>query len=1094
MPRWPFRKDRQQPSVGPVETPHAQQDAVGSSVHSASQSNAPTSLPDRVKAPAPGAISSPPSSVLSAILPIVVGVSASGQDEAPAGTASSGATIKKKDYWQLAVEVLQREDSSTDKQITAVREAVVGGEHTDLPALLLQAAEEGRQALEAKRWTLKIGSRSIGVHEQFDRLINAISLFKDVGGAAASLDPLHAGIPFAGFCTLLQMATNDTDLYMTMVVGVEEIITILARYHEIERLYHKRSETALKQNFETRMISLYKNIVRYQISAISLFRRNTILRILRSFPKLDDVSDVMDAIRRDDNACKDIDHVFQSSDADERHQDLLVKLESLEKCLGRLEAPEVRASAENKCWGVTRQLNALFTGRVDILHELENIVRDHVGGQDRITPCQIVISGMGGQGKSELCLQLVHLVWPMLWGAFWVDVSSQSTAERDFLAIGHLLGSPAQSWEGAQQKLARVEHPWLLVLDNADDPDMDYQQYFPAGATGVMALTSRNEECAQYAITKHVALAALPDEAAQELILTAARLRGDDRAAAHANAITVANLLNSHPLALIQAGAYISRGHCTMGQYPEEYARQRKRLMRFRPKQASSRYGDVFTTFEASAEALSLARDKTAWDALELLPMLAVCGPSRLPLPLFKAGWEGAQTGSLASRMAMEPKEPCLTAWHISHLPSLIMSNTDSWDSFRLLEAVNLLKSFSLLSTDTSDGYVNISMHALVHAWARDRESPDEQHMAWLKMACLVALSVQDEVLWLKQARQLRSHLRALVSWEMTIMFGSEPVRMIVLILERCGLRLYDMRDHATLCWLLRRLLENLGITQSKVDAQWLSLYRICGANLTQCGQAQGAVKILEEVLEIQRQTQAEDDQDLLSTQSALAGAYLRNEQVEEALVVLEEVARIRRQTLAENDRRWLSSQHALAMAYEANRQGEKAVTTLEELVRIREQIMAEDDPDRRASQHVLAMAYSKAGQAQKAVMMLEKLVRIEEQTLAEDHPDRLSTQYALARAYRANGQIQEAATMLEVLERIEGQELAEDNPLRLMMQHEFAVCLWNIGQPEKAIRMMEHVVEVRQSALAGQHPDRKSSEEFLEYMLIAVNSKTEAS
>ena len=591
MPRWRFRKDRQQPSVGPVEPPHAQQDAVGSSLHSASQSNAPTSLPDRVKAPAPGAISSPPSSIPSAIIPIVVGVSASGQDEAPSGTASSGATIKKKDYWQLAVDILQREDPSTDNQITAVREAVVGGEHTDLPSLLLQAAKEGRQALEAKRWTIKIGSRSIGVHEQFDRLINAILLFKDVGGAAASLDPLHAGIPFAGFCTLMQMATNDTDLYMTMVVGVEEIITIMARYHEIERLYHKRSETALKQNFETRMISLYKNIIRYQISAISLFRRNTILRILRSFPKLDDVSGVMETIRRDDSACKDIDHVFQSSDADERHQELLMKLETLEKGLGKLEAPDVRASADNKRWGVTRHLNTLFTGRVDILQELETIVRDHVSAPDRSHPCQIVITGIGGQGKSELCLQLVQLVWPILWGAFWVDVSDQSTAERDFLAIAHLLGSPAQSWEEAQQKLARVEHPWLLVLDNADDPDMDYQRYFPAGSMGVMALTSRNEECVQYATTKHVALEALPDEAARELLLTAARLGGDHRVAAHATAVIVAALLNSHPLALIQAGAYVARGHCTMGQYPEEYAKQRKRLLKFRPKQAQSRYG-----------------------------------------------------------------------------------------------------------------------------------------------------------------------------------------------------------------------------------------------------------------------------------------------------------------------------------------------------------------------------------------------------------------------------------------------------------------------------------------------------------------------
>ena len=76
------------------------------------------------------------------------------------------------------------------------------------------------------------------------------------------------------------MATNDTDLYMDMVVGVEEILTIMARYCVIERLYQSHSETALKQEFERRLISLYKHVIRYQISATSYFRRNKMGKLL----------------------------------------------------------------------------------------------------------------------------------------------------------------------------------------------------------------------------------------------------------------------------------------------------------------------------------------------------------------------------------------------------------------------------------------------------------------------------------------------------------------------------------------------------------------------------------------------------------------------------------------------------------------------------------------------------------------------------------------------------------------------------------------------------------------------------------------------
>ena len=53
------------------------------------------------------------------------------------------------------------------------------------------------------------------------------------------------------------------------------------------------------------------------------------------------------------------------------------------------------------------------------------------------------------------------------------------------------------------------------------------------------------------------------------------------------DAQVVASLLLSHQLALIQAGAYVSRGHCTMAEYPCVYERQRKRMLAFRPAESS---------------------------------------------------------------------------------------------------------------------------------------------------------------------------------------------------------------------------------------------------------------------------------------------------------------------------------------------------------------------------------------------------------------------------------------------------------------------------------------------------------------------------
>jgi hypothetical protein len=61
-------------------------------------------------------------------------------------------------------------------------------------------------------------------------------------------------------------------------------------------------------------------------------------------------------------------------------------------------------------WTMARSTNTLFTGREVMLDELEDIARDAVKRPSPRDQCRVVITGMGGQGKSEICLQLAHHV------------------------------------------------------------------------------------------------------------------------------------------------------------------------------------------------------------------------------------------------------------------------------------------------------------------------------------------------------------------------------------------------------------------------------------------------------------------------------------------------------------------------------------------------------------------------------------------------------------------------------------------------------------------------------------------------------------
>jgi hypothetical protein len=63
----------------------------------------------------------------------------------------------------------------------------------------------------------------------------------------------------------------------------------------------------------------------------------------------------------------------------------------------------------NVHWMVPRAINSLFTGRSDLLSRIQRALQSELISTAQ---CQrrFVITGLGGQGKSEICLQVVSLM------------------------------------------------------------------------------------------------------------------------------------------------------------------------------------------------------------------------------------------------------------------------------------------------------------------------------------------------------------------------------------------------------------------------------------------------------------------------------------------------------------------------------------------------------------------------------------------------------------------------------------------------------------------------------------------------------------
>jgi tetratricopeptide (TPR) repeat protein len=620
----------------------------------------------------------------------------------------------------------------------------------------------------------------------------------------------------------------------------------------------------------------------------------------------------------------------------------------------------------------------------------------------------------------------------------------------------------------------------------------DYAAYIPSGTRGVVLMTSRVPQCSRYSTIESEALEGLDLEHSTQLLLKAAKIPAESWLSYKTLGEDVVDLLGSHTLALIQAGAYIAEGFCRLDQYPQKYQQQRKRLLKHYPEQGQSRYRDVYATFEASADVLQQLKSDASKDALELLAIISMLHSSVLPLQVFGDAWEGARK-VLQATSSVKDMIGALERQHVSWLPALVVVQADRWDDYRLKKASALLASLSLVTRHRTGNLDGLSMHPLAHAWAKDRLEKEQQQQAWVSTGCLLALSREKSQTWQEFDKELRPHVQSYLSPVFDAYFSYEPRKLMLPIILGCGWTLHFMREDAKLEFLLNNIYRELGIMPSDPSEGYLLIWDLAVRNLINMGNASQAVKLLEHVVNVRETTLVETNPDRLTSQHTLARAYIASGQTKEAVALLEHVVRVHETTLAETHPDRLASQHVLAGAYIASGQTKEAVALLEHVVKVRETTLAETHPDRLASQHALASAYIASGQNKEAVALLEHVVRVEETTLAETHPNRLASQHALARAYIASGQTKEAVALLEHVVRVQETTLAETHPNRLTSQHTLARAYIASGETKEAVALLEHVVRVRETTLAETHPDRLASQHVLARAYIASGQTKEA-
>jgi hypothetical protein len=149
--------------------------------------------------------------------------------------------------------------------------------------------------------------------------------------------------------------------------------------------------------------------------------------------------------------------------------------------------------------------NAEFTGRAGQLAELRERLRPQLFPADqpsyeppRYVTAPQAVCGLSGVGKTQLALEYAHRFAAEYAVVWWIPAEQSESIAASLAELAFRLGeSPEETQnlaEAAQSALDALRREpqgrWLVVLDNADDPDA-VMPYLPSGPGDVL-VTSRN--------------------------------------------------------------------------------------------------------------------------------------------------------------------------------------------------------------------------------------------------------------------------------------------------------------------------------------------------------------------------------------------------------------------------------------------------------------------------------------------------------------------------------------------------------------------------------------------------------------------------
>ena len=153
------------------------------------------------------------------------------------------------------------------------------------------AALHAKLACEEKRWRWTFHRKEIVLRDEAEKVIKCINMLKTAGDAAAGLDPIHAGLPWALINTLFKVITADHTQMAALLTGMGLALSMANRLQAYLRFCQQLPQNLTTENLEEALIKTYTHILQFLVLAMQTYDRNTTARTIGALWKTSTLED-----------------------------------------------------------------------------------------------------------------------------------------------------------------------------------------------------------------------------------------------------------------------------------------------------------------------------------------------------------------------------------------------------------------------------------------------------------------------------------------------------------------------------------------------------------------------------------------------------------------------------------------------------------------------------------------------------------------------------------------------------------------------------------------------------------------------------------